>query len=201
MSRYRRLRGFANHVLPILRNEGLPKGGRILVAWWLLDRTMPKIRGQCRWCRLGIKDDFPSYIDLEVSRRVGSWHADCQRQRDSVVGWSVSPFIFHEGYCRLCQRDHQFCPGCGRFHGARFHSAIQFFEVLRGEPHCKGLMFEVEHDYPIHRGWEDGVKDSVRAFLLENLRWLCEDCHKAKTAAERRAASQRKVERAQLRLL
>ena len=45
---------------------------------------------------------------------------------------------------------------------------------------------EVDHRTGIHQARQVGERAFIRAFLLENLRWLCHECHLRKSADERR---------------
>ena len=52
---------------------------------------------------------------------------------------------------------------------------------------------EIDHIYPIHQARESGdPKALVRAFLIENLQWLCVECHIVKSNQERRLAGIRR---------
>ncbi len=46
---------------------------------------------------------------------------------------------------------------------------------------------EIDHRVAISVARKNGPREYVRAFLLENLRWLCRACHVAKTRSDRRA--------------
>ena len=55
---------------------------------------------------------------------------------------------------------------------------------------------EIDHRVAIAVARKSGPREYVRAFLLENLRWLCRACHAAKTRADRRAIMPEPLERA-----
>ena len=52
---------------------------------------------------------------------------------------------------------------------------------------CGAKGMEIDHRVAISTARDSGPRAYVRAFLLENLRWLCRPCHLAKTRADRRA--------------
>ena len=174
MSRYRRLRGIACHVLPVLRGE---TGGhfaagakqRALFRWSAKYNREVRRKGLCTWCRLPTKGTY--------------WHTDCQKQMLSCLGQVVSPTHPTENpMCDECGRRHQVCYICGEAHYDR-------------KPGDRWVMrFEIEHEYPIHRGREQGMKALISCFLLENIKWACEPCHRAKTASERKDSAKRRRE-------
>ena len=156
MSRYRRLRGFALHVLPLIRARGMPDS-RVALRW--TDFTKERRTGYCVWCRLPVDTKGGRY-----------WDADCERQLQVVLGRRVSP----RG---TDPRKEVSCPECG-------------------ETGWRKDRMEIDHLYPIARAKLEGPKAVVRAFLIENLRWLCIACHRRKTADEARwrAALRRETE-------
>ena len=90
---------------------------------------------------------------------------DCRQQRDAVLGYRVFPIfpsVLSQAQCVDCgQRDTWKHP----------------------------LNMEVDHELSIHLARQISMKALVAAFLLDNLRWLCANCHKQKTAADRREIS------------
>ena len=51
---------------------------------------------------------------------------------------------------------------------------------------CGGSAREIDHRIAISVARAEGARAYVRAFLLDNLRWLCRACHLLKTAEDRR---------------
>ena len=62
--------------------------------------------------------------------------------------------------------------------------------VPKGPCPCGEPGAELDHIVPCRLAARQGKRPFVRAFLPENLQWLCRGCHKRKTAADRRAMAQ-----------
>ena len=60
---------------------------------------------------------------------------------------------------------------------------------------CGGPGEEIDHRVAISVARASGPRAYVRAFLLENLRWLCRPCHLRKTREDRRALIPERPER------
>lgn len=146
MSRYRRLRGFAIHCLPMLREGEIPTNRKLLDAQ---DLKGPKTPGICRWCRLPV-----------TSKRRQLWDDECKKQHLNVIGWRVDPLgTQYRGDKYI---DNRVCARCGGTD-----------------------RLEIEHHLSLSVARILGVKAMIHAYTLENLRWLCHDCHAAKTRTER----------------
>ena len=86
MTRYRRLRGMAKHVLPLLRQE-IP-AGRALMK----NAQLPQGRkGYCRWCGLPVMD-----------KRRFLWDQDCNQQYGMVLGSPPTPSPWIKARCAEC---------------------------------------------------------------------------------------------------
>ena len=91
--------------------------------------------------------------------RARKWHKECKFQFLSCIGYVVPP-----------QGD-KICANCGVAQWDTAH------------------LLEIDHKYPIHHAKAAGIKPLVRAFLLENIQWLCAPCHRTKTAADAAASA------------
>lgn len=167
------------HVLPILRGETgghLPaQQKRALFCWSAKYNRQVRQKGRCTWCRLAVDGKYQTY-----------WHKDCVAQMQSCLGIVVLPDHHDERLkCDECGYKHQVCYICGEAH---YDSEFGYRGLMR---------FEIEHEYPIHQGRETGVKALISCFLLENIKWACEPCHRSKTTLERKDAAKRRRERSQ----
>ena len=180
LSKYRRLRGIVRHVLPILRGEtdghspASPKQ-RALFRWSSKYNRQVRRKGQCTWCRLPLEGKGKTY-----------WDKDCIAQMQSCLGMVVRP---NKSKCDECGRKHEVCYLCNKAH---YDSEFGYRGLMR---------FEIEHEYPIHQGREQGAKAFISCFLLENIKWACEPCHRIKTASERRDSAKRRREQKQPTLI
>ena len=98
------------------------------------------------------------WCHLPVSNRRRSYcDDDCQRQLHSVLGYRVFPTTWSLAKCVQCGQPWS-------------------WEARQG--------LEVDHELPIFRARKLGHKAMIAAFLLDNLRWLCRECHRQKTTAD-----------------
>ena len=154
--RYRALRGLFIHVVR-RPMRGLP-GGVICrnPAQGAADRQPEK--GRCSWCRLPVK----------VKGR-DRWHPDC------VAYYALANGSHHWGWADLVSM--------------RFPRTDEVIRSLNRCP-CGADGHELDHTLAI------GVAQALAgpldrrvyalAFTLENLRWLCHDCHSQKSGMDRR---------------
>ena len=100
------------------------------------------------------------------------WDQDCNKQYGMVLGNYPIPGPYWEARCAQC--------------GDR--------GVSRGG--WGGLAtLDIDHIYPIHQARKTREpKALVRAFLLENLQWLCKKCHVEKSSQEKRLVAERRRE-------
>lgn len=108
----------------------------------------------------------------------------------ATLGWAVRPQLGNRSVCAICGFDNRTDTDSpfGLFKGMGLTPGpcqpMRWWELPQKQFYQAREM-EIEHEYPIHRGRMNGPKGLVRAFLLENLRWVCVPCHRAKTRAER----------------
>ena len=157
IDRYRGLKGFARHVLPGLEVKRSNRSRAALNAFGPIRRY----DGHCRWC--GGKTDY----GLGYKRaRPRAWHLSCLPYYFAATGvdaragvWATDG-AFHAAYpitaCAECGRDDLAYRGRG----------------------------ELDHRVAIALAARQGLREYARAFLPDNLQWLCSDCHKAKTASD-----------------
>ena len=165
LERYRGLRGFARHVLPFIR------AGR--AAYWPRTATPTLMapfkgrRGVCLWC------DDPT-----ASAR-HSWHPSCvlyyavaSGKRMTMGGKWVAP----PAACGLCGRTQQDCDDeNNRGREVDWAGGLDY----------KALRLELDHRVAIGIAARTGPREHARAFLPDNLWWLCSDCHLSKTTDDR----------------
>ena len=182
-SKYRRLRGFVRHVLPVLRgHEGghWAGRGRALIQWNSRHNRETRLKGVCSWCGLPVEEEGRTY-----------WHKLCELQMRTTLGSAAGPQLGNRDVCAICgfdnRTDSDTAFGAIKSMGLRPGpaQAVEWWKPPYQQFHQHEREMEIEHQYPIHKGRRDGLKGLVRAFLLENLRWVCVPCHRAKTRAER----------------
>ena len=197
-SKYRRLRGFVRHILPLLRGQqgGHWAGhGRALIKWNARHHHETRTKGLCTWCRLPVEEKGRTY-----------WHELCERQMQAALGWAVRPQLGNRSVCAICGFDNRADTGSplGLVKGMGFTPGPcqpMKWWALPQQQFYQARGMEIEHEYPIHQGRMNGLKGLVRAFLLENLRWACVPCHQAKTRAERQGkAATKRTNQRQLKL-
>ena len=89
MSRYRRMRGMAIHVVPYLRDNPMASPRAILPSGFFKNRRKA---GICAWCRLPIENPGRRY-----------WDAECDHQRWAVLGAQIRPnTVLHPYACAWC---------------------------------------------------------------------------------------------------
>ena len=103
-------------------------------------------------------------LPIEGKRRK-FWDADCKRQFLLAIGRQIPPVG------RIIYSVPLVCAKCGGpcWYGSRSADGA-----------------EIEHALALSVAKRGGYKTVIASFLLENIRWLCSDCHRIKTTAERR---------------
>lgn len=166
MSRYRRLRGMAIHVMPYLRTQPMRGNAAIFLTRSQEAKLAPRTAGKCAWCRLPLAPSPPGF------RRRRHWDDDCEAQYLAVLGKGVSFAAM-----KRMAKEYSRCLVCGHIPGEGPRTVGSY-----GLPDARWL--EVDQIYPIHEGVSAGAKGIVRAFLLENFGWYCHVCRAAKTNRE-----------------
>ena len=150
-------------------------------------------RGRCRWCKLPI---------AESNRTL--WHETClpaywaaTGQQSALTAHLMTKFRQqNEGMEPPCDQ----CNRCGsiqfNYVTDRYpnHETYLFYHRFgtewKVEPNTKSdgaHQMELDHREALSVAWASGdERRLIRALTIENLRWMCHDCHAAKTAADRR---------------
>ena len=122
-------------------------------------RTHKAPRGTCVWC------------GRPTSTKRSTWHAHCATAYQIAKGQTMafgSPLIS------------RYKPGVKR---KRWMETADYVECeICGKPGA-----EIDHRVSLAVAHALGRRAELRAYQIDNLRWLCHDCHLVKTAADRRA--------------
>ena len=117
--------------------------------------------GTCKWCGMS--------AERSVSGRPRKWHDSCLQYAFAAQGSPSGagairgePVEIETPY-GFKTRSHR-CPACGK---------------------AEYVNKELDHIMAIGVAWRLGLRFYRRAFLPENLWWICEPCHRAKTAFDR----------------
>ena len=112
-----------------------------------------------------------------------------RRLVNRTARWGESPV---DGICRWCYeptagiklRWHLYCLNAYRVASGQRPDNIQrtLCEI------CGGPSDEIDHRLAIEVARALGPAAMIRAFTLDNLRWLCRDCHRRKTRQDRQLA-------------
>ena len=166
LARYRGLRGVVLHVLPQVRSKMARLYPRSATPTLMVPFGGKK--GRCLWCH----DPARS--------KAHSWHPDCvlyyvsaSGKRQTMGGKWVCP----PSPCGLCGH---VGGGVPRFHaaGQETNGARRFdWDYVGG--------MELDHRVAIGVAARTGSREHARAFLPDNLWWLCSDCHRDKTKADK----------------
>lgn len=128
-------------------------------------------------------------------------------RRDSVSGWS--PHSYGRNVSRRCiwcneaideRRQVWWHRSCSKWY-ARMSGRTRSTHGWVIDPTpcpCGADGVHLDHIIPIGLAALHGVRAYVRAFFPENLQWLCEPCHKQKTANDLRAIADAKAGRLRL---
>ena len=118
-------------------------------------------------------------------------HASAHPRRlvNRTARWGEPPV---RGVCRWCHEDassiqltwHEYCLDAYRVASGQKPERIQ----LTMCESCGDAAEELDHRLAIEVARTMGPDALMRAFTLENLQWLCRECHRRKTRLDRRLA-------------
>ena len=165
---YRQLRGLVIHyrTRPRAVVESERKWG---YSRSLIDRSTvvpstigQKFDGRCRWCRLAVPPKKRSWCG-----------PGCLRAYAMALGLQKTP----NGRFLLSTRQ-ACCAHCGR--GGRWHGPAD------AESRWNYYDLQIDHVLALSIAFFRPEGERLRAYTLGNLQWLCPECHKTKTADDRR---------------
>ena len=112
-----------------------------------------------------------------------------RRLVNRTARWGEPPV---RGVCRWCHEDtadirltwHEYCLDAYRVASGQKPERMQL--TMCGA--CGGAAAELDHRLSIEVARALGPDALMRAFPLENLQWLCRECHRRKTRLDRRLA-------------
>lgn len=127
-----------------------------------------KETGVCRWCELWLPPKKRRWCNQ-----------GCVRAYAMALGTQVMP----NTNTPLLSSKNACCADCG--HPGRYHHNGRWVN----------FSLEVDHIVALSVAHYRGERERKRAHLLDNLQWLCPDCHKVKTASDRRKLANLKAGR------
>ena len=112
-----------------------------------------------------------------------------RRLVNRTASWGETPV---RGVCRWCREDtadirltwHEYCLDAYRVASGQKPENMQL--TMCGA--CGGAAAELDHRLSIKVAPALGPDALMRAFTLENLQWLCRECHRRKSRLDRRLA-------------